>query len=685
MKKITTSLNKWMLMVLGMVLLSSPTLLAQDEECMVRRMTDSLVLVALYEATDGENWEHEWDFEEPIDEWYGVILDEEDCGVEALELANNGLTGGLSELYFPLLKIMDLSDNELTGILTDFDLFPLIEEIYLNNNQFFGPVPFLGEFEELEFVDISNNRFTFEGMEELANSNIDEVIYNPQATIPVTLTGSKLEVDAGGTLTNNTYNWYKDGEFWVSLIGDNDVLVSEDGEYFVMVRNSEVTEMGDEDQELFLRSDTITYVADCTIPETPTLVVDETHYCVEDEADIIFYVKQIDVPEDFYFQWLVDGNPFVNNNEFEQVFVGTEVTEFEVSMRITDGNGCDSDVSNSITIVVEACEAEEEIEGDEEVGTTVTEEEEDDDCPEMPTPVLTVSDTVVCEGDYITLTILPDPEDCIIEIYQDGNLVNEQKDSIFYITEPGKYYALFTDPYGCPSEQSNIVSVQFIDCGITGCENDTIYECTTGFFEPVTVCPDFCVFPDGDFAITSVTTNHFSCSISILDQFCSRFTPLPAFVGKDTLRIIACDTYGVVCDTVFVVINVTDDCNEESGFHGFNVDNLGLLDLMEIKNDRRSEGLINLYNIGGERIFNDDLIHVYPNPAQDYVYINFGTKELQAYQIYNVLGQRVTIGDFDEVEGRALTLDVSQYHSGLYFIEIFEEGQESEIYQFMVE
>jgi len=703
MKNINFTIKKYLspfvLMSLGILLLNSPLLLAQEEECLNRRMTDSLVLVNFYEATDGPSWGNNWDLEEPIDEWYGVILDEENCGVEALELANNGLKGELSELYFPLLKLMDLSDNELTGILTDFDLFPFIEKIYLNNNQFFGTVPFFDEFEDLETVDISNNFFTFEGMEELASSNIEELIYNPQASISLTLAGNKLEVEAGGNINNNTYNWYRDGELWISLIGDNDVLISEEGDYSVMVRNSEVTELGDANRELFLFSDTLNYVADCTIPDTPTLVVDETVYCVEEVADIIFYVKQIEVPEDFYFQWFVNGNSFVNNTEFEQVFIGAEVSAFEVNMRLTNGIGCNSEFSNTIDIVVEVCEGEDGPEGEGEtieignignigdlsdignVGTGTGSIE--DGCPELPTPYLTSNDTIICEGNSAIIAIGPDPESCIIEVYQDGMLLLEQKDSILVVTESGDYLAFFIDPNGCKSDRSNTISIDFVECEPLDCENDTIFECSTGLLDPITVCPDFCQFPDNDFAITSVTTNHFSCSINILDQFCASFRPLPAFMGLDTLRIIACDVYGLVCDTTFVVINVTENCAEGSGGHGI-PDNFGSGSLFEIKDENRSQGQFSLIS-GGERYFGDDLIHIYPNPAQAYVYVNFGTKELSAYQIYNVLGEKVAIGDFEGIEERSLTLDVTQYHSGLYFIEIFEDGKESKIYQFIVE
>ena len=81
---------------------------------------DRAVLVALYEATGGANWENKrnWLSEEPLYEWYGVTTDEEER-VFRLDLRDNGLTGSLPVELGQLhnLRVLKLSSNGLTGSL----------------------------------------------------------------------------------------------------------------------------------------------------------------------------------------------------------------------------------------------------------------------------------------------------------------------------------------------------------------------------------------------------------------------------------------------------------------------------------------------------------------------------------------------------------------------------------------
>lgn len=52
-------------------------------------------LIALYKATNGDNWVHNenWCSEKPLSEWYGVKTNQEFSGVYVLDLAKNNLTG----------------------------------------------------------------------------------------------------------------------------------------------------------------------------------------------------------------------------------------------------------------------------------------------------------------------------------------------------------------------------------------------------------------------------------------------------------------------------------------------------------------------------------------------------------------------------------------------------------------
>ena len=130
---------------------------------------DRDVLVALYEATDGPNWDYNWNWltDAPLDEWYGVGTDASGR-VQALELTYNGLTGeippelgklanlewlrlggdGLTGEILPELgglanlRRLDLFDNDLTGeIPPELGKLANLDSLYLENNGLTGEIP----------------------------------------------------------------------------------------------------------------------------------------------------------------------------------------------------------------------------------------------------------------------------------------------------------------------------------------------------------------------------------------------------------------------------------------------------------------------------------------------------------------------------------------------------------------
>ena len=79
---------------------------------------DRAALVALYEATDGQNWvnSENWLTDAPLDEWYGVGTDS--IGrVTELDLTRNGLTGELPASLgsLALMTVLRIGDNDLSG------------------------------------------------------------------------------------------------------------------------------------------------------------------------------------------------------------------------------------------------------------------------------------------------------------------------------------------------------------------------------------------------------------------------------------------------------------------------------------------------------------------------------------------------------------------------------------------
>ena len=92
-------------------------------------------LVALYNATDGDNWLEKdyWLSDHPVDTWFGVAADGDGC-VHGLSLVGNLLTGEIPP--------------ELGNLAN-------LEELYLGGNQLSGAIPpELGNLVNLEDADL---------------------------------------------------------------------------------------------------------------------------------------------------------------------------------------------------------------------------------------------------------------------------------------------------------------------------------------------------------------------------------------------------------------------------------------------------------------------------------------------------------------------------------------------------
>ena len=133
------------------------------DEVSLQFCSDRDVLVTLYEATDGDNWlENEnWLSNRPIEEWYGVIVD--DSGrVIGLYLSENEMSGTIPpELgYLTKLEELDLAKNQLRGTIPpELGNLPKLTLMYLYSNQLSGSIPVeLGNFSKLEHLVLSWNR-----------------------------------------------------------------------------------------------------------------------------------------------------------------------------------------------------------------------------------------------------------------------------------------------------------------------------------------------------------------------------------------------------------------------------------------------------------------------------------------------------------------------------------------------
>ena len=126
---------------------------------------DRAALVALYNATDGENWTDNtnWLTDAPLHQWYGVEA-YANGRVMLLSLGSNQLTGQIPLELGDLTNLwhLDLSENQLSGEIPA-QLGRLTELIYLDLslNQLSGEIPEeLGSLSYLQTLGISNNQLT---------------------------------------------------------------------------------------------------------------------------------------------------------------------------------------------------------------------------------------------------------------------------------------------------------------------------------------------------------------------------------------------------------------------------------------------------------------------------------------------------------------------------------------------
>ena len=163
--------------------------------------SDRMALIALYNATGGDNWirNRHWLSGKPVGQWYGVRTDA--LGrVTGLDLYYNGLTGQLPSELKDLIHLeeLSLSSNRLTGpvppelgelsglkrlllignqlegsIPSSLGKLSNLEKLYLSGNSLEGPIPAeLGDLGNLQVLDLARNNLTGaipSQLEELSN------------------------------------------------------------------------------------------------------------------------------------------------------------------------------------------------------------------------------------------------------------------------------------------------------------------------------------------------------------------------------------------------------------------------------------------------------------------------------------------------------------------------------------
>ena len=123
--------------------------------------TERGALIALYEATDGDNWyrSDNWLSDAPLDSWYGVTAEGRAEHVTRLSLGHNNLNGTLPDLRaLANLKKLWLGSNFLHGPLPDLSGLAELAELVLHRNELSGPLPDLSLLFKLRKIELYDNR-----------------------------------------------------------------------------------------------------------------------------------------------------------------------------------------------------------------------------------------------------------------------------------------------------------------------------------------------------------------------------------------------------------------------------------------------------------------------------------------------------------------------------------------------
>ena len=126
---------------------------------------DRNALVALYNSTDGTNWESNsgWLSDSPIDEWYGITVNS-DGRVTHLDLVGNQLMGTIPPELGDLTRLerLDLAGNQLTGTIpAELGDLASLQYLSLWSNELTGTIPAaLGDLAHLEWLYLGGNQLT---------------------------------------------------------------------------------------------------------------------------------------------------------------------------------------------------------------------------------------------------------------------------------------------------------------------------------------------------------------------------------------------------------------------------------------------------------------------------------------------------------------------------------------------
>ena len=154
-------------------------------------------LLDLYLATNGDNWVHTWDINEPVSNWHGITV--ENNQVTAINLLFNNMEGKLPSTISDLenLKSLELSFNKISGsIPAEVGQLSQLEVFALNGNNIEGSIPSsIGSMSSLKELHLSSNKISGTIPTSLSNLTQLEILNlfdnSISGTLPIQLSYSK--------------------------------------------------------------------------------------------------------------------------------------------------------------------------------------------------------------------------------------------------------------------------------------------------------------------------------------------------------------------------------------------------------------------------------------------------------------------------------------------------------------
>lgn len=134
------------------------------------RSQDSLALVDFFEKTNGVNWLNTWDFNQPMDTWFGLhfnsfgrvmCLDlDGNPSCNAVKDKGNNIVGEMPDIDLPFLEHLFLAGNHLSGVIPDFSGMPNLLTLQLCCNSFNGEIPNFSNLPKLNSLELDYNKLT---------------------------------------------------------------------------------------------------------------------------------------------------------------------------------------------------------------------------------------------------------------------------------------------------------------------------------------------------------------------------------------------------------------------------------------------------------------------------------------------------------------------------------------------